>query len=206
MKFEANFVVFDLETGGLSEEKHPVIEVAMFVLTNDLENGGSYDTLIKPYGDLEIQPQALAANNIDLDIVEKEGKDVKVVVDELYKFLGKQRVGREKPILVGHNIDNFDIPFLNALFNFGGKDLAKVVNEKFTIDTLWWSRLRWQESLNYKLGTCVQNAGIELVNAHRAVSDTVATRELFKQFLMGLRSGGDPSQIEEKRFRTTFQF
>ncbi len=206
MKFEANFVVFDLETGGLNEDKNPVLEVAMFVLTNDLENGDSYDTLVKPYGDLEIQPQALVANNIDLDVVEKNGKEIGVVVNEMSKFLKDQRVGREKPILVGHNIDHFDIPFLNAMFNFVGKDLSKLVNDKFTIDTMWWSRIRWQESVNYKLGTCVQNAGIELVNAHRAVADTVATRDLAKQFLMGLRSGGDPEGNKEKRFRTTFQF
>lgn len=205
MEFKANFVVFDLETGGLSHEKNPVLEVAMFVLTNDLDNGDEYDSLIKPYGDLVIQKEALDSNGIDMGVVENMGKNIDVVVNDLCKFLQSQKVGREKPILVGHNIDKFDIPFLNSMFEFCKKDLSKFVNDNFTIDTMWWSRIRWQESPNYKLGTCVQNAGIELVNAHRAVADTKATRELVKKFLMGLRSNGS-TVGEEKRFRNSFEF
>lgn len=205
MEFKANFVVFDLETGGLSHEKNPVLEVAMFVLDSNLEYGDEYDSLIKPYGDLAIQQQALDANGIDLSIVEKIGKDVDVAVNDIIKFLQKQKSGKEKPILVGHNIDKFDIPFLDAMFTFCKKDLSKYVNDNFTIDTMWWSRICWQESPNYKLGTCIQNAGIELVNAHRAVADTKATRELLKKFLKGLRGEG-VAMVEEKRTRESFQF
>lgn len=205
MEFRANFVVFDLETGGLSHEKNPVLEVAMFVLTNDLDNGDEYDSLIKPYGDLVIQKEALDSNGIDMGVVENMGKNIDVVVNDLCKFLQSQKVGGKKPILVGHNIDKFDVPFLNSMFEFCKKDLSEFVNDNFTIDTMWWSRIRWQESPNYKLGTCVQNAGIELVNAHRAVADTKATRELVKKFLMGLRSNGSTIG-EEKRFRNSFEF
>lgn len=205
MEFKANFVVFDLETGGLFSEKNPVLEVAMFVLTNGLEDGDEYNSLIKPYGDLTIEKEALDANGIDLSIVEKIGKDVDVVVDEIIKFLQKQKARKEKPILVGHNIDRFDIPFLNAMFTHCKKDLSKYVNNEFTIDTLWWSRLCWSESPNYKLGTCIQNAGIELINAHRAVTDTRATRELVKKFLKGIRGIGFTA-TEEKRVRENFQF
>lgn len=205
MEFKANFVVFDLETGGLSHENNPVLEVAMFVLKSNLENGDEYDTLVKPYGNLTIQKEALYSNGIDLDVVNNIGKTVDVVVNDLCKFLQNQKVGREKPILVGHNIDKFDIPFLDAMFTFCKKDLSNYVNSDFTIDTMWWSRIRWQESVNYKLGTCIQNAGIELVNAHRAVADTRATRELVKKFLMGLRSDGS-TVSKEKKFRETFEF
>ncbi len=205
MEFKANFVVFDIETGGLNYEKNPVLEVAMLTLTNDLENGDEYNSLVKPYGGLIIEKAALNSNGIDLDVIEKIGKDVDVVVDELCNFLKNQRVGKENPILVGHNIDSFDIPFLSAMFEFCKRDLSKFVNDKFTIDTLWWSRICWQESPNYKLGTCIQNAGIELVNAHRALADTRVTRELARKFIMNLRSNSSNS-TEEKRFRYSFEF
>ena len=124
---------------------------------------------------------------------------------ELVKFLKSLKVGSAKPILVGHNIDSFDIPLLDDFLSFFGEDLSKYVCTDFTIDTLWWSRVMFEESENYKLGTCCKNVGIEVINAHRALNDTIANRELIKKMISNMRGFGGSIEKKEKRFRETFE-
>jgi DNA polymerase III alpha subunit (gram-positive type) len=201
-----NFVVFDLETTGLYKDKNSILEIACCGFDFNLNDVKEFDSgVMQIYDNREVSPQALQANNITMDQIEN-GRDPKTVLDELIKYLESMKVGRNKPVLCGHNIDKFDIPFLDNFFSTFSKDLAKYVNEDFTIDTMWWSRAKWEEQTNFKLGTCCEISGIELVNAHRAIHDTRANKELVKSFLRGLRSNSSGSESKEKRYRETFQF
>ena len=204
--FDANFLVLDLETGGLSFEKNPILEIGCVAINNNLEDIGQYQSLIKPYdSSKKIEEQALKANGLTLDEVNK-GKDSKIVIQEFIDFLKKLKKGKELPIVVGHNIDSFDLPFLDTFFTFHKEDLSKYLNAKFTIDTMWWSRLRWQESVNYKLTTCAQNCGVDLVNAHRAMTDVQANKGLLKHLIKNLRAEGQVVETSKKRFRENFKF
>ena len=205
MEFKANFCVLDCETGGFSAEKNAIVEVCFMAFDTDLNDIKEYTSLIAPYGEYTITSQALQANGLTLEQI-KAGKDSKVVVQELEVFLKSLKIGREKPILCGHNIDHFDLPFLDEFFGFHKKRISELVNDKFTIDTLWWGRVCWKESVNYQLGSCCENAGITLVDAHRAGSDTGANKELVKFFLKNLRDQGQGGVKQEERFRTQFQF
>jgi len=206
MKFEPNYVILDFETGGLSETKNPIVEMCLMAIDIDLNDIKTYETIVAPYGEYVIMPQALQANGMTIEQI-KAGKDSKIVIQEVIDFLKSLKVGREKPILCGHNIDHFDLPFLEEFFSFHKKtNLSDLVNDKFTIDTLWWGRNCWKESVNYQLGTCCENAGITLVDAHRASSDTAANKELVRFFLKNLRGQGQGSLKKEDRFRPTFQF
>jgi DNA polymerase III alpha subunit (gram-positive type) len=187
-----NFAVVDVETGGLDSLKNPMVEVAVIIMDNDLNIIGEYCELIKPYNpELVIQPQALAANNLTIEQIEG-GKDASLVCDDLCAIFKKAAVkGRfGKPILCGHNSDNFDYFFFAEFFKFFGKSFDDYINTETTIDTMWWSRKAWQTSENYKLHSCCQNAGIELVNGHRALADTRVTAQLVKFFLERLRGKG----------------
>lgn len=205
MTFENTFVTFDLETGGLKSGENAVVEVCFLAIDCQLNEIKEYTTLVAPYGEYTIQPQALTANGLTLEQI-RGGKDSMTVVQEIESFLKSLKVGREKPILCGHNIDWFDIPFLDEFFKFHKKELSTLVNDKFTIDTMWWSRIMWNESVNYKLATCCENANITLANAHRASTDAKANQELVKFFLKNLRGQGVGSLVKEKRFREEFQF
>lgn len=202
-----NFVVFDTETGGLSAEKNSVLEIACCSFDINLNDGPEYESgIMKVYDNREVTAGALNANGITMSQV-LSGRDPETVLNEFIKYLSSMCVGRNKPVLCGHNIDSFDVPFLLSLFKFFGKDLTKYANEEFTIDTMWWARTKWPESVNYRLGTCVENAGFELVNAHRALNDTRANRDLVKHFITSLRfDGATTSTVEEKKYRETFQF
>ena len=134
----------------------------------------------------------------------ENGRDQREVFEEFCDYLSKLSSGRNKPILCGHNILSFDQPFLHNWFALNKSDLSKFVNLDCSIDTMWWARLKWIESVNFKLGTCCENCGVELTDAHRAVTDTRANRDLIKDFIRSLRS--DKKSEDKEYVRPRFQF
>jgi DNA polymerase III alpha subunit (gram-positive type) len=200
-----NYVVFDLETGGLSNEKNGILEIAACAFDNELNDIGEFESgIMHNYDDREINEGALGANGITRDQI-KNGIDPKNVADEFFRYLGKLKKGNSKVVLVGQNCDKFDIPFLINFMEYFKKDLTQIVNTDFTIDTMRWAHVKYPESTNYKLGTLCEMNGVELTNAHRAITDTRATKELVKTFIRSLRSEGK-GEKEEVKFRATFQF
>lgn len=209
MAWKNNFVVFDLETGGLLSKNWvpPITEIAICVVSNDLEDIGEYSSLIKVYKDTsEYKKEALQASNITLDMCNTQGKDKEEILTSIINILKKNKVGTSKPILVGHNIDAFDIPILDNFFTENGQDLSKYVETKFTIDTLWWSRMKYPELSNYKLGTVLESANVDLVNAHRAINDTKSNKVLFVQMMKSLRNQALSSTLDVEKFRKSFRF
>lgn len=200
-----NFVVFDTETTGLVALKNSIIEIACCSFDHSLTDLKEFESgVMKVYDNREIQQGALDANGITREQL-SNGRDPAVVVKELIKYLSSLKVGNAKPVLCGHNADSFDIPFLDNMFSVFKEDLSKYVNTNFTIDTMWWARCKREEQTNYKLGTCCELENIELIDAHRAITDTRATKELVKTFLRGLKSEATAGS-KENRYRTKFQF
>lgn len=200
-----NIVVFDLETTGLKAEVNAVLEIACCPFNADLEDLKEFESgVMKIYDNREINQGALNANGITMAQI-NNGLDPEQVAIKLVKYLDSLKSGRNKPILAGHNIKEFDIPFLEDYLKVFKLDLSKYVNLKFTIDTMWWARTKWKELPNFKLGTCCEEAGIELVNAHRAINDTRANKELVKYFLRNLKNDTRGSSEKEYK-RPKFQF
>ena len=200
-----NICVFDLETSGLSAEKNAILEIACCPFNNELVDLKEYESGVTSiYDNREISEQALQANGITMQQIEN-GRDSKEVADELMSYLSKLSSGRNKVILAGHNIVRFDVPFLDNFMRYHKHDISKYVNMDFHIDTMWFARLKWTELTNYKLGTCCEETGVELVNAHRAINDTRANKDLLKDFIRSLRS--DHKQSGEDNYkRPVFQF
>lgn len=206
MLYNVNYVVADIETGGLNWEKNPIVEVALYVLNSNLEPICEYESLVKPYGDLILTSEAMAVHKIPLEDINK-GKDVKVLVKELIDFLRPLKVGKyAKPVMVGHNIEKFDGPYLASVFEFCNKNLFDVIDIHFE-DTMWLARKKWgneDQIANFQLTTCCNKAGIDLVQAHRAMSDTKATARLFEYFVNCLRS--EKTEIKAEKPREKFRF
>ena len=207
MAFKQHYCIFDFETGGLSAEKNPVIEIALIMLDNSLNKVFEWETYIKPYNNLEVTAGALKANGINMDNVYASGIEVQEVVSKLIEIWKTYKISRFKPILVGHNIDSFDMEFMMYIFHYCNKNLYDHINEG-TFDTLAMGRAKWgldDTMPTYKLGDCCTKAGVELTNAHRAMNDVRANTEYFKYLIMCLRGEGGVSAKEEVRFRTTFE-
>lgn len=120
-----NFIVFDLETGGLSESKNPVCEIAMLAIDGEtLEERGRYEAIIAPYDEsLIYDPKALQVNGLTMKKI-NGGKQAKDVIKDIVEFAKEHRVKSKKPILVGHNIGN---TYINV--NKLGKKMRGFIND-----------------------------------------------------------------------------
>lgn len=200
------YVVFDVETTGLKPEKNSIIEIACCSFDQDLKDGKEYESgVMAMYDNREIVQAALDSNGITRDQIIK-GRDSKTVANEFCDYLKSLKRGSNKVVLCGQNSDAFDIPFVTDWLNFFNKDFSELVNTNFTIDTMWWARVKYPELTNYKLGTLCAENGVELTNAHRAINDTRATSSLVKTFIRSLRSEPGAVIKEEERFRASFEF
>jgi len=192
MKSDYKYIIcFDVETMGLNHKKHDITEIAMAAINCEtLEIEGKYESIIKRYSDAEYDVQAMETTGITEEDLETKGKDVDDVIEEMLDFLGDYVLESKKPILGGHNIDNFDIDFLNDLFERRKRKITKDINMGVTFDTIKMSSWAFTDSENYQLGTCCKNADIILKDSHRAMNDVLANAKLIIRLLKNLRGDG----------------
>lgn len=211
MKYNNVYVVCDVETGGLPDKlkKEATLEVALTELAfvsvdaESLEIIDQKSWLFKPYkNDLIYEKEALTVSNISLELLEESGIEMSKAFKEIEQYLSYQKRGRNLPKLVGHNIKNFDLPFIENLFTLNKANVLKYFNGD-VYDTLEWARDKWVEG-KFNLQTVCQRFGIEHVSAHRALSDTIVTAKVWIKFLKLLRA----EQVTEKKdkFRDSFKF
>lgn len=162
--FNQEFVVFDLETTGLSPTQNEILEIGAICTRNFLPVK-QFQTLVKPSG--PIHPDATKVHGITDEMV-KDAPSLKDVLPKLMDFIGPRT-------LVAHNA-RFDLSFLQ-------EGLKKHLNREFnnpSIDTLSLSRECFTLP-SYALGALAKAFGIEMEKAHRSIDDCLATLELFKK-------------------------
>lgn len=204
-----NWISCDCETGGLPNTKlkafydFALTEVAFVVVSQELEIIDQASWLIKPYKEgLVYDPRAAEASGITKQMCIEEGRDLVECQKEMAAFLKKYKYGGKLPVMFGHNFVKFDAAFMIGAFEFCKDDLMKYVNPE-PEDTMKWARMAWTTSDNYKLGTCCSNAGVTLKDAHRALTDTIATAKLWVYFQKLLRGQG---QTQSAKLETVTKF
>lgn len=150
-------------------------------------------------------PQALEATHIGIDLLLNEGIPYQDACQSIKELISKHTIGTYKPIIAGHNIKGFDIPFMEKLFTDCGFDFLKLVNN-FMIDTLEWARLRWFSLASFSLGVCSNELGLTLKEAHRALPDTIANAKFLVKMLESMRSEGTGSTKEYTRRKYSCNF
>ena len=164
---EATYVVFDVETTGLSTAYDTIIELAAVKI-----KGGhvidKYESFANPH-------HALSATTIELtgitDDMVRNAPEVEQVIHEFHAFI-------EDAIVVAHNA-SFDMGFLYTGYKKYG--LEETVHP--VIDTLELARLLHPTMKNHRLNTLCKKFGIELTQHHRAIYDTEATGYLLLHLL-----------------------
>ena len=157
-----DFVVFDLETTGFEPEYCEIIEIGAVKIRNG-EIIETFTTLIRPGCDIPENITEITGISNDMVVFAPELKDV---ISDFYKFT-------RNAILVAHNA-SFDTKFLSYH--------AKKLRYKFendVQDTLAMARELVKGIKNYKLKTLSDHFNIRLVDAHRALNDTIATAKVF---------------------------
>lgn len=164
-----------------------------------------YKDIIQLYFDFTYHPQALEATHISRDLMVKEGVSHEEAFKKIADLIKRHTTGNNRPIIAGHNIKKFDNPFTIRFFQRYKGDFYKSIND-FEIDTLEWARLRWFELANFSLGTCANEIGLTLKEAHRALPDTIANAKFLIKLLQSLRGDGSSSETKYVRKKFSFNF
>lgn len=153
------YVVFDVETTGLSAVYDTIIELAAVKIRNG-EIIDRFEAFANPH-------HPLSATTIDLtgitDDMVKNAPEVEEVLRDFHYWTGDA-------ILVAHNA-SFDMGFLNVGYRKAG--IEKASNP--VIDTLELARFLYPEMKNHRLNTLAKKFNVELTQHHRAIYDAEAT-------------------------------
>jgi DNA polymerase III epsilon subunit-like protein len=215
----SNIVVFDLESGGFltKDHKHGIVEIAAIALdVVTLKEIGRYEAIVQPYKNkegamIEYSDSAYKVHGIKVEKMETDGVPLKEALLGFAQLATKAKRGSKKPVMAGHNISKFDIPFLIEMgFDVAGMDLYKSF-DKHLIDSMEWAVWKWPDDTkditDHKLATCVDKIGEELIDAHRAMTDVEANVKLVISMLKSLRGAGEENvdtSKNPKKYRDSF--
>ncbi len=181
---DGSFVVFDIETTGLSNTNDEITEIGAV----KVENGkitDSYGTFVNPMR--PIPPNIVKLTSITDEMV-ADAPAIDKVLPEFMEFC-------KGSVLVAHNA-KFDTGFIkvaaqrhNLEYNFAH------------LDTLMLARCMYPELANHRLNNLAKHLKVMLQNHHRAVDDAGATADIFVKMLEQLNSEG---KTELKELNTVF--
>ena len=160
---ENTFVVYDLETTGISPEHCKIIDIGAYKIV-DGKIVEKFCSFVNP--ECEIPPEASKVNRITNQMVQNS-PTIEMALPDFYKFCYGS-------IIVGYNNISFDDLFIakeskKQFYNFDNKR-----DDVFNIAKKNIFGLR-----NYKLSTVCQFENVPLIDAHRASNDALATAKLF---------------------------
>ncbi len=168
------FVVFDIETTGLSPLTDRMTELAAVVVENG-QVQDTFSTFVNPQR--PIPPKITQLTGITNDMVADAPLE-DVAVQDFLAFA-------KDSVLVAHNGHGFDMRFIRA-----AAERAKVPFLMASIDTLPLGQVLYTGLKNYKLNTLAAHLGVPAFNHHRALDDTKATAVMFLRMLEELQSRG----------------
>ena len=164
---DAVFVVFDVETTGLSVVTSKLIEIAAVKLQGGSEIG-RFATFVNPHE--PIPPHIRQLTHIDDDMV-KDAPDIEEVLPKFLEFIGDA-------VLVAHNA-GFDTGFLQEACK--RQNLPAPANP--VLDTLELARMMLPDLKNHRLNTLAERYNVSLENHHRAVDDAAALGRILVHML-----------------------
>ncbi|WP_282801187.1 PolC-type DNA polymerase III [Secundilactobacillus kimchicus] len=163
----ATYVIFDVETTGLSAIYDKVIELSA-VKMQGKEVIDQFEEFIDP--GFHLSDQTTDLTSITDDMVRGSKSE-----EEVFKLF---RAFYGDAIIVGHNV-TFDIGFMNA--GYARHGMGPVENP--IIDTLTLARFLYPTLKSYRLNTLAKKFNVALEHHHRAVYDAESTGHLNYIFL-----------------------
>lgn len=165
--FEDTFVVFDLETTGLSAAECRVTEIGA-VKIKDGKVIDEFQTFVNP--ECPISQKITELTGITDDMV-KDAPLFEAAYDAFCEFCG------ENTVLVAHNA-NFDVGFMRA----GAERIGKHFEYTF-IDTVPLCRYVFPDMRSVKLDLVAKRIHLPAFNHHRAVDDAKTLGGIFMHLL-----------------------
>ena len=160
--YPKNYTVVDIETNGLSPQKHDIIELSAIRVRNNKVDK-EFSSLVHTPNGVNYYIQNLTGITNDML------KNAPSIIDAMPKFI--DFIGDD--IILGHNI-NFDLRFIKAKLreNFS-KELK---NESMDTMTIAKKNIKLD---SYKLTSVASHYGINTSNNHRGLKDCQITFEVY---------------------------
>ncbi|MFA5720524.1 MAG: exonuclease domain-containing protein, partial [Acholeplasmataceae bacterium] len=171
---KATYVVFDLETTGLSSTRDKIIEISAVKLQN-LQVVDRFNMFVNPEEKLSNFTKELTSIS-DEDLVDAETIDT--ALPKFIDFIGSS-------ILVAHNA-SFDLSHLYQKMIDLGLPLIKYPS----IDTIALARYFYDDLNRFNLKAVARYFKVKLEQHHRAEADSQATAEIFLKMLGDLFEKG----------------
>ncbi|HEY2810585.1 MAG TPA: DUF3820 family protein [Rhabdochlamydiaceae bacterium] len=159
-------IYYDTETTGTRPDKDRIIELAAF----DPVEERTFVHLINP--GTPIPPEATAIHKITDEMV-SSALSFKEIAALFIAFLP------QNSILIAHNNDSFDKPFLHNEFKRAGVALPTFEY----IDTLKWARKYRPDLPRHTLQSLRETYGIAANQAHRALDDVIVLHRVFSHMI-----------------------
>ncbi|MBI5974906.1 PolC-type DNA polymerase III [Staphylococcus sp. H16/1A] len=176
----ATYVVFDVETTGLSNQYDKIIELAA-VKVKDGEIIDKFERFSNPHEKLTETIKNLTHINDDML---KNAPEIEQVLTEFKEWVGDA-------IFVAHNA-SFDMGFIDT----GYERLGFGPSHNGVIDTLELSRTINTSYGKHGLNFLAKKYGVELTQHHRAIYDTEATAYIFIKMLAQLKELGVHNHLD----------
>ena len=167
------FVVFDLETTGLSSSKNRIIEIGAVKVENG-EIIDRFSSFVNP--EVPIPFRIIKLTSITDDMV-KSAPKIEEILPSFVEFC-------KGCVLVAHNAA-FDTGFINENCHRLGIDF-----EYTSVDTMGVSRMLFPDSKKHTLDVLCKRMGVVLDNHHRAVDDAEATANIFLKMIKRMSEQG----------------
>lgn len=154
--YQPDYVIFDLETTGISWKKDAIIEISAIRVRGG-KNVAEFSQLVNPQR--PIPYHASMVNHI-YDKMVTNKPTIEEIMPEFIDFIGDD-------LLVGHNIHMFDMKFIY-------KDCRTVfglIPDNDYADTLFLARSCFPEMSHHRLSDLAERFNLSTENAHRALED-----------------------------------
>lgn len=189
----------DIETGGTIIGHHSLLTLYACIVSDEGQVLDEVDLKLKPEdGKYTVEQKALEVNGIDLEEHDKDTATVTYSVGRrmFLEFCKRNMSGKRSLRPAGHNIAQFDIPFIMAALNISQQEWSEIFHYRH-LDTMplltilqdagWLpEELGGQESL-------VKYYGVQQRKAHVAKNDVLMWIDVYmamKRSLIERKNGG----------------
>jgi DNA polymerase III subunit epsilon len=151
------FIVFDLETTGLTAGTHEIIEFGAIRVNRNAVEHETFQMLVKPQR--KVPKKITELTGITQQMIDAEGGSLAEAMQGFVGFVGDLR-------LVSFNAE-FDMAFLDAACDQLGR--PRVRND--VPCALKMSRRAWPGRKSYRLADLARDGNLSAANSHRALGD-----------------------------------
>lgn len=179
------FVLLDVETSNKYPERAEILEFAAMPFAGGILNGPVVASLIRPSSPGAIDPEATDVHGlrwVDVADAPQPSEALPALIAEI-----------EGHVVVGHNVEGFDLPVLRRAAERAGLKFRP----PYTIDTRGMAARLWPGEASYRLEDLARRSDPVAAQNHRAKDDCLLAGRVFTDLLATARRDREIDVLSE---------